>query len=92
MFFINFYATIAPFLIRTRVKYPETLEGNNSYLCNKLGKVIFFRTRCGIFNRDEVEIKNASSTKKTLFLRIAHMIFSTGVWKIHKIWKFLIYY
>jgi hypothetical protein len=23
MFFINFYATIAPFLIRTRVKYPE---------------------------------------------------------------------
>jgi hypothetical protein len=64
----------------------------NSYLCNKLGKVIFFRTRCGIFNRDEVEIKNASSTEKTLFLRIAHMIFSTGVWKIHKIWIFLIYY
>jgi hypothetical protein len=29
MFFINFYATIAPFLIRTRVKYPETLKGNN---------------------------------------------------------------
>jgi hypothetical protein len=28
-FFINFYATIAPFLIRTRVKYPETLKGNN---------------------------------------------------------------
>jgi hypothetical protein len=26
MFFINFYATIAPFLIRTRVKYPETLK------------------------------------------------------------------
>jgi hypothetical protein len=65
---------------------------NNSYLCNKLGKVIFFLTRCGIFNRDEVEIKNASSTEKTLFLRIAHMIFSTGVWKIHKIWIFLIYY
>jgi hypothetical protein len=64
----------------------------NSYLCNKLGKVIFFLTRCGIFNRDEVEIKNASSTEKTLFLRIAHMIFSTGVWKIHKIWIFLIYY
>jgi hypothetical protein len=33
----------------------------NSYLCNKLGKVIFFLTRCGIFNRDEVEIKNAST-------------------------------
>jgi hypothetical protein len=29
MFFINFYATIAPFLIRTRVKYPEILKGNN---------------------------------------------------------------
>jgi hypothetical protein len=29
MFFIDFYATIAPFLIRTRVKYPETLKGNN---------------------------------------------------------------
>jgi hypothetical protein len=29
MFFINFYATIARFLIRTRVKYPETLKGNN---------------------------------------------------------------
>jgi hypothetical protein len=27
MFFINFYATIARFLIRTRVKYPETLKG-----------------------------------------------------------------
>jgi hypothetical protein len=40
----------------------------NSYLCNELGKVIFFRTRCGIFNRDEVKIKNASSTEKTLFL------------------------
>jgi hypothetical protein len=65
---------------------------SNSYLCNKLGKVIFFLTRCGIFNRDEVEIKNASSTEKTLFLRIAHMIFSTGVWKIHKIWIFLIHY
>jgi hypothetical protein len=35
---------------------------------------------------------NASSTEKTLFLRIAHMIFSIGVWKIHKIWIFLIYY
>jgi hypothetical protein len=64
------------------------VNSNNSYLCNKLGKVIFFLTRCGIFNRDEVEIKNASSTEKTLFLRIAHMIFSTGVWKIHKIWIF----
>jgi hypothetical protein len=27
-FFINFYATIARFLIRTRVKYPQTLKGN----------------------------------------------------------------
>jgi hypothetical protein len=72
--------------------YKSILYYNNSYLCNKLGKVIFFLTRCGIFNRDEVEIKNASSTEKTLFLRIAHMIFSTGVWKIHKIWIFLIYY
>jgi hypothetical protein len=70
----------------------QTLIEYNSYLCNKLGKVTFFRTRCGIFNRDEVEIKNASSTEKTLFLRIAHMIFSTGVWKIHKIWIFLMYY
>jgi hypothetical protein len=75
-----------------RIRYFSTEEFINSYLCNKLGKVIFFRTRCGIFNRDEVEIKNASSTEKTLFLRIAHMIFSTGVWKIHKIWIFLIYY
>jgi hypothetical protein len=30
--------------------------------------------------------------KKKDFLRIAHMIFSTGVWKIHKIWIFLIFY
>jgi hypothetical protein len=29
MFFINFYATIARFLIRTGVKYAETLKGNN---------------------------------------------------------------
>jgi hypothetical protein len=49
----------------------------NSYLCNKLGNVIFFRiTPC---------------TEKMDFLRIAHMIFSTGVWKIHKIWIFLIF-
>jgi hypothetical protein len=38
MFFINFYATIAPFLIRTRVKYPETLKGNNF----KIPRPIFF--------------------------------------------------
>jgi hypothetical protein len=77
----------------TQMGWIQTACNNkNSYLCNKLGKVIFFRTRCGIFNRDEVEIKNASCTEKTLFLRIAHMIFSTGVWKIHKIWIFLIHY
>jgi hypothetical protein len=79
---------ISYFTKRTPMRFPCF----NSYLCNKLGKVIFFLTRCGIFNRDEVEIKNASSKEKTLFLRIAHMIFSTGVWKIHKIWIFLIYY
>jgi hypothetical protein len=39
MFFINFYATIAPFLIRTRVKYPETLKGNNF----KIPGPIFFK-------------------------------------------------
>jgi hypothetical protein len=38
-----------------------------------------------------VEIKNMPCTEKIDFLRIAHMIFSTGVWKIHKIWIFLIY-
>jgi hypothetical protein len=78
--------------VRESIMTPSETSSENSYLCNKLGKVIFFLTRCGIFNRDEVEIKNASSTEKTLFLRIAHMIFSTGVWKIHKIWIFLIYY
>jgi hypothetical protein len=39
MFFINFYATIARFLIRTRVKYPETLKGNNF----KIPGSIFFK-------------------------------------------------
>jgi hypothetical protein len=29
MFFINLYTTIDRFLIRTRVKYPETLKRNN---------------------------------------------------------------
>jgi hypothetical protein len=29
MFFINLYTSIDRFLIRTRVKYPETLKGNN---------------------------------------------------------------
>jgi hypothetical protein len=28
-FFFNFYVAIVRFLIRTRVKYPETLKGNN---------------------------------------------------------------
>jgi hypothetical protein len=36
MFFINFYATIAPFLIRTRVKYPETLKGNNNKFLDQI--------------------------------------------------------
>jgi hypothetical protein len=27
-------------------------QNSNSYLCNKLGNVIFFRTRHGIFDRD----------------------------------------
>jgi hypothetical protein len=39
MFFINFYATIAPFPMRTRVKYPETLKGNNF----KIPRSIFFK-------------------------------------------------
>jgi hypothetical protein len=39
MFFINFYATIARFLIRTRVKHPETLKGNNF----KIPRSIFFK-------------------------------------------------
>jgi hypothetical protein len=39
-----------------------------------------------------VEIKNMPCTEKMDFLRITHMIFSTGVWKIHKIWIFLIFY
>jgi hypothetical protein len=39
MFFINFYAIIARFLIRTRVKYPETLKGNNF----KIPRSIFFK-------------------------------------------------
>jgi hypothetical protein len=30
-------------------------------MCAIRRKSDFFRTRCGIFNRDEVEIKNASS-------------------------------
>jgi hypothetical protein len=47
-----------------------TVSNKNSYLCNEIGKVTFFRTRCGIFNREVVEIKNASSTEKTLFLRV----------------------
>jgi hypothetical protein len=29
MFFINLYTSIDRFLIRTRVKYPETLKANN---------------------------------------------------------------
>jgi hypothetical protein len=56
----------------------------NSYLCNEIGKVTFFRTRCGIFNRDVVEIKNAETRrvrKKTLFLRVAHITFSNEVEK-----------
>jgi hypothetical protein len=36
MFFITFYATI---LIRTHVKYPETLKGNNF----KIPRPIFFK-------------------------------------------------
>jgi hypothetical protein len=90
-FRLQFISSHSHLLNSTQIRIMN-IYAHNSYLCNKLGKVIFFRTRCGIFNRDEVEIKNASSTKKTLFLRIAHMIFSTGVWKIHKIWIFLIYY
>jgi hypothetical protein len=58
-----------------------TLLNKNSYLCNEIGKVTFFRTRCGIFNRDEVEIKNASSTEKNTFLRVAHITFSNEVEK-----------
>jgi hypothetical protein len=34
MFFINFYATIAPFLIRTGVKYPETLKFIDQFFLN----------------------------------------------------------
>jgi hypothetical protein len=39
MFFINLYTRIDRFLIRTRVKYPETLKGNNF----KIPQSIFFK-------------------------------------------------
>jgi hypothetical protein len=39
-----------------------------------------------------IENGKQNQVQKYFFLRIAHMIFSTGVWKIHKIWIFLIYY
>jgi hypothetical protein len=39
MFFITFYAAIARSLIRTRVKYPKTLKGNNF----KIPRSIFFK-------------------------------------------------
>jgi hypothetical protein len=38
VFFINLYRNIDRFLIRTRVKYPETLKGNNF----KISQPIFF--------------------------------------------------
>jgi hypothetical protein len=38
MFFINLYSSIDRFLIRTRVKYPETLKDNNF----KIPRSIFF--------------------------------------------------
>jgi hypothetical protein len=57
-----------------------TLSNKNSYLCNEIGKVTFFRTRCGIFNRDEVE-KKVSSTEENTFLRVAHITFSNEVEK-----------
>jgi hypothetical protein len=39
IFFINLYRSIDRFLIRTRVKYPETLRGNNF----KIPRSIFFK-------------------------------------------------
>jgi hypothetical protein len=52
-------------------------KGINSYLCNKLGNVIFSVLGMGFL----------PCTEKMDLLRIAHMIFSIGIWK--KI-KFLI--
>jgi hypothetical protein len=48
----------------------------------------------GIFYRgDSRDQKHAVYEKKKKdFLRIAHTSFSTGVWKINKIWIFLIFY
>jgi hypothetical protein len=45
--FYTFYP-ILPY--KLLFKYLDT--GDNSYLCNKLGNVIFFRIRHGIFDRD----------------------------------------
>jgi hypothetical protein len=48
MFFITFYATIARFLIRTRVKYPETLKGSNLKFLDQ-----FFLNLAQYFRMDE---------------------------------------
>jgi hypothetical protein len=49
----------------------------NSYLCNKLGNMIFFVLGMGFF-RGESRDQHAVYGKKMHFLRIAHMICSTG--------------
>jgi hypothetical protein len=50
----------------------------NSYLYNKLGNIIFSVLGMGFFIEARAEIKHALHGKKMDFLRIAHMIFSTG--------------
>jgi hypothetical protein len=56
------------------------------YLCNKLGNVFFSALCMGFFIVAIAEIKNMPCTEKMDFLRIAHMIFFTGVWNsyLHK--------
>jgi hypothetical protein len=58
-------------------RYDKNTELKNSYLCNKLENVIFFVLGMGFF----IEAI-ALCTEKIDLLRIAHMIFSTGVWTI----------
>ena len=47
----------------------------NSYFRNKLRKVVFFRTRCEIANRDEAEVGNTSCAEKSNFRNVLRTIF-----------------
>jgi hypothetical protein len=48
MFFINLYTSIDRFLVRTRVKYPETLKGNKF----KIPRSFFFFNLAQYFSMD----------------------------------------